>query len=137
MTKKDRERFSIKFNENDPSHLAVIDILEQQGSRRKAQFIVNAVLHYIHSKETPDITAAPPAAQPVDKAYIESVIREIICQQRAETEAVQEKEENHSGPAVQGSVTEHEKTVNDSELEIADEATRALITATLSAFRNH
>lgn len=137
MTKKDRERFSIKFNENDPSHLAVIDILEQQGSRRKAQFIVNAVLHYIHCKETPDITATQPAAQLVDKAYIESVIREIMCQQQTVTAAVQAPEESHFEPAGQGSVTEHEKTVNDSDLEITDEATRALITATLSAFRNH
>lgn len=135
MTKKDRERFSIKFNEKDPSHLAVIDILEQQGSRRKAQFIVNAVLHYIHCKETPDITATPPVVQPVDKAYIESVIREIMFRQQ--TEAVQEPEENHSEPAGQGSVTEYVKSVNDSEPEIADEATRALISATLSAFRNY
>lgn len=29
--KKDRERFSIKFNENDPAHEAVIRLLEKQG----------------------------------------------------------------------------------------------------------
>ena len=40
--KKDRERFSIKFNENDPAHDAVIRLLEKQGPRSKAQFLVNA-----------------------------------------------------------------------------------------------
>ena len=49
--KKDRERFSIKFNENDPAHEAVIRLLEKQGSHRKAQFIVNAVLHYVNCTE--------------------------------------------------------------------------------------
>lgn len=137
MAKKDRERFSIKFNENDPYHQKVIDILEQQGSRRKAQFIVNAVLHYIHCKETPDIAATLPAAQPVDKTYIESVIREIMCQQRVETEAVRMQEEGHFESARLESVMAHVKTENDSDLEVADEATRALISATLSAFRKH
>ena len=53
--KKDRERFSIKFNENDPAHEAVIRLLEKQGPHSKAQFIVNAVLHYVNCKEAPDI----------------------------------------------------------------------------------
>ena len=52
--KKDRERFSIKFNENDPAHDAVIRLLEKQGPHSKAQFIVNAVLHYVNCSETPD-----------------------------------------------------------------------------------
>lgn len=81
MEKKDRERFSIKFNKNDPSHQAVIDILEHQGTRRKAQFIVNAVLHYINCTEIQDIPIRPQAVQPVDKVYIDSVIREIMKQQ--------------------------------------------------------
>lgn len=53
--KKDRERFTIKFNENDPAHRKVIEILESQGAHSKAPFIVNAILHYIHCPETPDI----------------------------------------------------------------------------------
>lgn len=72
--KKDRGRFSIKFNENDPAHSAVIDILEQQGPRQKAQFIANAVLHYIHCPETPDIRIT----QTVDAAFIEKIVLEIL-----------------------------------------------------------
>ena len=58
--KKDRERFSIKFNENDPAHDAVIRLLEKQGAHSKAQFLVNAVLHYINCPETPDIAIPRP-----------------------------------------------------------------------------
>ncbi len=72
--KKDRERFSIKFNENDPAHEAVIRLLEKQGPHSKAQFIVNAVLHYINCPETPDV-AAPRA---VDRAAIEEIVAEIL-----------------------------------------------------------
>lgn len=72
--KKDRERFSIKFNENDPAYEAVIRLLEKQGLHSKAQFIVNAVLHYINCPETPDV-AAPRA---VDRAAIEEIVAEIL-----------------------------------------------------------
>ena len=72
--KKDRERFSIKFNENDPAHDAVIRLLEKQGPRSKAQFLVNAVLHYINCPETPDI-AIP---QTIDRAAIEEIVAEIL-----------------------------------------------------------
>ena len=73
--KKDRERFCIKFNENDPAHDAVIRLLEKQGPRSKAQFLVNAVLHYINCPETPDI-AIP---QTIDRAAIEEIVAEILA----------------------------------------------------------
>lgn len=47
-------RFTIGFNPGDPAHRQTAEILNQQG-RRKAQFLVNAVLHYIHCPETPDL----------------------------------------------------------------------------------
>lgn len=131
--KKSRERFSIKFNESDPSHNAVIEILEQQGPRRKAQFIVNAVLHYIHCSETPDIAAA----QPVDRDYIEHIIKEILSRQgdkRQASEPVISQPEKQEIP-----LAEHEKPEKKGlacDTTITDEATLALISATLSAFRN-
>lgn len=75
--KKDRERFSIKFNANDPAHDAVIRLLEKQGPHSKAQFIVNAVLHYVNCPETPD--ASLPRA--VDKAAVEQIVAEILGRQ--------------------------------------------------------
>ncbi|MCM1344959.1 MAG: hypothetical protein NC246_14140, partial [Muribaculaceae bacterium] len=72
--KKNRERFSIKFNENDPAHAAVIRLLEKQGAHSKAQFIVNAVLHYVNCPKAPDISL-PQAA---DRASIERIVMEIL-----------------------------------------------------------
>lgn len=77
--KKDLYKFTIQFNPGDPSHRQTADLLNQQG-RRKAQFIVNAVLHYIHCKETPDI----PQAAPTDTELIEAVVRRMIKEQRAD-----------------------------------------------------
>ena len=55
--KKEQNKFTIQFSLADPAHRQVIDILNQQG-RRKAQFLVNAVQHYLHCPETPDIPQA-------------------------------------------------------------------------------
>lgn len=52
--KKIPYRFTIGFNPGDPAHRQAAELLNQQG-RRKAQFLVNAILHYIHCPETPDL----------------------------------------------------------------------------------
>ena len=52
--KKDVGKFTIQFNPIDPCHQRVIELLNSQG-RRKAQFIANAITHYIHCSQTPDI----------------------------------------------------------------------------------
>jgi len=43
---KDYSRFNLKFNKTDPRHIMAVGILNRQGVRSKAQYIVNAVLHY-------------------------------------------------------------------------------------------
>lgn len=52
--KKDICRFTIQFNPTDPCHQKVIELLNSQG-RSKAQFIANAIIHYLHCAQTPDI----------------------------------------------------------------------------------
>ena len=76
--KKDNAKFTVQFNPADPLHQQTIDMLNRQG-RRKAQFIANAVVHYIHCKETPDI----PQAAPINTDAIEAVVKRIL-EQRAE-----------------------------------------------------
>ena len=73
MAKKDIYKFTIQFSSGDPQHQQVAEILNRQG-RRKAQFLVNTVLHYIHCSETPDI----PQQQPVNTDAIETIVRRII-----------------------------------------------------------
>ena len=75
--KKVPGRFTIGFNLADPAHRAVADLLNQQG-RRKAQFLVNAVQHYIHCPETPDVEARPTGAAPLDCAALEAVVLHIL-----------------------------------------------------------
>ena len=42
--KKDPYKFTIQFNPSDPTHQQTAVLLNRQG-RRKAQFLVNAVMH--------------------------------------------------------------------------------------------
>ena len=87
--KKDLYKFTIQFNPADPTHRQTADLLNQQG-RRKAQFLVNAVMHYIHCSETPDI--APPAV--FDTALIETVVRRILKEQKADVAPTNENRES-------------------------------------------
>lgn len=96
--KKDPGRFTIGFNTADPTHQAVIELLNRQG-RRKAQFIVNAVQHYICCSETPVILQSIP----LDSQKIREIVQEVLSREnstgyaglsearRQEYEAVAEK----------------------------------------------
>ncbi|PXX54252.1 hypothetical protein DFR60_10477 [Hungatella effluvii] len=132
--KKNRERFSIKFNENDPAHNAVIRLLEKQGPHSKAQFLVNAVLHYIHCPETPDITV-PPA---VDRAAIEEVVAEILERKGKETvkQSSRIPDEREESVTEQGTVKQEQKEDTGPPQKEIDQATLALIADTMSAFRS-
>ena len=130
--KKNRERFSIKFNENDPAHDAVIRLLEKQGPHSKAQFIVNAITHYINCPETPDI-AVP---QAVDRAAIEEIVAEILSRR----ETISQTGHNQIGQ--EGHVTERITVRSEKKSDGAkpqkemDQATLSLIADTMSAFRS-
>lgn len=92
--KKDPYKFTIQFNPSDPTHQQTAVLLNRQG-RRKAQFLVNAVMHYVHCSQTPDIPQEPP----VDTALIETVMRKILKEQSEEPQI--KKAEKHRPPTVQ------------------------------------
>lgn len=140
--KKDRERFTIKFNENDPAHRKVIEILESQGAHSKAPFIVNAILHYIHCPETPDI----PVSWLMDKGTIEEMVRGILKEQASEATETPQTAVNiqplstqqtaaELQPAADGEPVSEIQAKTDQKTE--ENPTRALIMNTLSAFRNN
>lgn len=130
--KKERGRFSIKFNENDPSHAAVIGLLEKQGPHSKAQFIANAILHYVHCTEMPDIHPA----QVVDKAAIEEIVMEILKRQDVGAYGVDTKTIAQKRPKIKlDSVEQISGEKEGHASEIMDETMFALITDTMSAFR--
>ena len=72
--KKSGTKFTIQFNQTDPAHLQVAELLNKQGHRGKAQYIVNAVLHYENCDETPDMKR--PAR--IDEKVIEAVVNRIL-----------------------------------------------------------
>lgn len=86
MAKKDPYKFTIQFNGADPTHIQTAKILNQQG-RRKAQFIVNAVMHYIHCSETPNI---PEPVIP-DTGMIEKVVLQILEEKHKSTKIVEKR----------------------------------------------
>lgn len=91
--KKDPGRFTISLNLEDPIQREVAAAINRQGARRKAQFIVNAISHYIHCPETPTIPLTP--SSPADSTDIETVILQIL----AEKGLLAERQEPLSAPS--------------------------------------
>lgn len=130
--KKDPSRFGIKLNKNDPAHKVVIEVLNGQSSRGKAQFIVNAILHYIHCPETPDMMQQIPP----DRESIEAIVLKILNKQNTTTAPSSTiQSSNHSKsmdsatplPALENNKSGTEKSLNA--------ASMASISDTLAAFR--
>jgi hypothetical protein len=76
--KKDVARFTIQFSTTDPMHLQVIDILNRQGRRSKAPYIVSAVLYY---ESRAEMSVRKPAA--VDADMIEAVVKRLLSEKSA------------------------------------------------------
>ena len=130
--KKDRERFSIKFNENDPAHDAVIRLLEKQEPRSKAQFLVNAVLHYINCPDTPDIGIP----ETIDRAAIEELVAEILAGKEDIRQNSSMSDTGREHIAERRTVRPKKRTEGEEPREEIDQATFALIADTMSAFRS-
>lgn len=75
--KKSPGRFTLNFNVEDPKQLAVVNILNRQG-RTKAQFITDAILHYMNCPESPAIELPPPQ---MDKERIRQIVRSLLQEQ--------------------------------------------------------
>lgn len=140
--KKDRSRFSIKFRESDPAHERTICILESQGQRKIAPFLVNAVLHYVQCSETPDMSHMLTERLPhvMDKTEIEDVVKEILRQQGI----IKEEEKSESGISsfknikkihnIKGEMPKENDEIMGTQ-NVVNEDMRAMIARTLSSFR--
>lgn len=124
MAKKDPYKFTIQFNEGDPSHIRVAEMLNQQG-RRKAQFIVNAVMHYIHCNETPSI----PEPMMLDIDIIEQVVHRILEEQEKNN-----KPGNNIQKEAKQPINSEEIDFSDAEEILGDAGVRA-ISRTMAKFK--
>jgi len=91
MANNNDYRFSIVLNPGDPMHMTAINALKAQG-RRKSQFIVNAIVHYIMNDKSASKAVVP------DTEEIRTICREILSEMldsipRAPIPLVQEAEE--------------------------------------------
>jgi len=102
--KKSETKFTIQFSRTDPSHLQVVGILNRQQRYGKAQYIVDAVKHYIKSG------LADPAQRPVrlDEKHIEAVVSRILQDRKENGAAVPTAPSPSFSPAGQ---------VNDAQLQ--------------------
>ena len=135
--KKERGRFSLRFNISDPIHLATVELLEKQPDHGKAQYIANAVVFYdTHFADDPQpLRAAAPA---IDRAAIEAIVREILLQETRHSEkpaAACPDAETTTAPVPQEQTPEPEYVPELGEEPEADDAILGLISSTIEAFR--
>ena len=72
--KKTSNRFTIQFRRTDPKHAQVVDLLNQRERFGKAQYIVDAVLHY----EGCNVTTNSERPARFDEKAVEAVVRRIL-----------------------------------------------------------
>lgn len=128
--KKERGRFSLRFNIGDPVQRAAVELLELQPPHSKAQYIANALTYYnAHFADDPQ----PLKMQTVSREAIEEIVREILRQEGQQTEqntpTAQTTAESYSSQLQADLVSEQQE-----DLEI-DVATRDMIFSTMAAFR--
>ena len=123
--KKEPGKFTIKFNVMDPAHRQVIDTLEPMG-RTKAQFLANAVLHYLHCPQTLDI----PQPAPADYTAVEAIVRRILDERLLEPPAQPQKQS-----AKKKFHKSEDIRLEDAEAILGEDG-MAAIADTLSAFRS-
>ena len=77
--KKDRGRFTVRFDMENPDHVRAVEYLERQRDRGKAQYITQAILFYEKSENAP--------VSALDRALIEQIIQEYLNKQNATPKA--------------------------------------------------
>ena len=91
--KKDRGRFTVRFDMENPDHVRAVEYLERQRDRGKAQYLADAILCYEK--------AATKSFQQTDRALIEQIVQEYLEKQTMRrTPNLQEEEPSISSPPV-------------------------------------
>lgn len=75
--KKSPGRFTLNFHVEDPKQMAAVRVLNRQG-RTKAQFITDAILHYMNCPESPAIELP---SQQMDEERIRQIVRSLLQEQ--------------------------------------------------------
>ena len=91
--KKDRGRFTVRFDMENPDHVCAVEYLERQRDRGKEQYLADAILCYEK--------AGARSFQQTDRALIEQIVQEYLEKQSMRcTPDLQEKEPSISSPPI-------------------------------------
>lgn len=136
--KKERGRFSLRFNISDPVQRAAVELLELQPPHSKSQYIANALTYYdAHFAENPQ----PLRVQGIDRVAIETIVRDIMRQESQGKKHLDTQREvipvpeTTKAPASQEQMLAPEYTAELGGSLKVDQATRDLISSTMAAFR--
>jgi hypothetical protein len=129
-SKMAKTRFTIQFSQTDPTHLQVAELLNKQGRRSKAQYIVNAVLHFENCQRTPSMQN--PAS--LDEKQIEAIVNRVLL----EKEKSNSKKSKMPKPNVQlkNRPETTEKINFNDDLDALDNEDFDTLAGTLKLFRN-
>lgn len=136
--KKERGRFSLRFNISDPVLRTAVELLELQPAHSKAQYVANALIYYnAHFSDDPQPLKVPV----IDRAAIEAIVREIMCQEEQATDKVISAEKssppkkNKIAPPTQEWMEKPSEILTTDGASEVDDMTRNLIASTMAAFR--
>ena len=130
--KKERGRFTLRFNCGDPIHEIAIDLLELQSPRTKAQYVANAVIYYNeHFSQEPQPLNAPS----ITREAVEAIVKEILRQEGMELSRMDIPSAACLEDIPVSAAKVAAEPTQDGEAEM-DDMTRSLIADTLSAFRS-
>lgn len=138
--KKERGRFSLRFNIGDPVQRAAVELLELQPPHSKSQYIANAITYY-NANFADDPQPLKAMAPIIDRAAIEAIVREIMRQETGQTEkpaldsSASRAEEKKVAEALNVQLQEPECIPEAGEAPEIDDVTRNLIASTMAAFR--
>ena len=91
--KKDRGRFTVRFDMENPDHVRAVEYLERQRDRGKAQYLADAILCYEK--------AGTRSFQQTDRALIEQIVQEYLEKQTmGRTRNSQKEEPSISSPPI-------------------------------------
>lgn len=74
-----KERFSIQFSSTDPQHIQAVEILNRQNVRSKAQYLVNAILHYESCSKSPNFNMN----SQLDTKAVEAIVNRVLLEKES------------------------------------------------------
>ena len=138
--KKERGRFSLRFNIGDPVQRAAVELLELQPPHSKSQYIANAIIYY-NANFADDPQPLKAMAPVIDRAAIEAIVHEIMRQETGQTEkpapasGICRMEEGKAASTSNVQAQKPEYIPEVGEAPEIDDVTRYLIASTMAAFR--